>query len=53
MIEKLRTDEHELVGQWYMENGKMKADSVCKRIQRLVAEELTEITFDESGWDTL
>jgi hypothetical protein len=49
----LATDETELVGQWLFKGPKIIADTMCERIERLIADYLVSLGSDESGWDSL
>jgi hypothetical protein len=40
-------------GNWLSENGRLVADEVCERINRLVGSHLQKVTSDPSGWETL
>ncbi len=50
---KLLPTETALVGKWRLVGGKVEANSTCRRIDRVVKDQLTQIGADESGWDTL
>ena len=50
---KLRTDEHDLVGQWVSSSGETRADDVSSRIDRLTSEVLEPLAESTDGWDRL
>jgi hypothetical protein len=50
---KLLPNETDLVGKWRLVNNAIEIDSTCRRIERLVREQLTKIGVDATGWDTL
>jgi len=45
--------EQEILGNWFLQNGKVIADESCKRIHQLVRDYLVFIKTDETGWDKL
>ncbi len=45
--------ETEIVGTWYLQNGKMVADEKCKRIEDLIKSDLLPIASANGGWDKL
>ena len=45
--------ESELQGRWIEVEGRITEDSMCKRIELLIAEYLVKIGKDVSGWLTL
>ncbi|MBN9401182.1 MAG: hypothetical protein J0I17_13470 ['Candidatus Kapabacteria' thiocyanatum] len=52
---KLTPEETELVGQWITENGQVRGDSVCDRIQWLTSSYLHRIAYSKTlgAWETL
>ena len=50
---ELKLDEIVLVGLWKMDSGKVVADEVCQRIEKLVTSYLREVTVDKTGWEIL
>ena len=50
---KLKPEETILKGSWKLIGHSMEADSVCERIESLIAEYLIEVSEDESGWNKL
>jgi hypothetical protein len=50
---KIEPFETELTGQWVVEDGRIIADEVCRRIEALISSHLTQIGKDSSGWNTL
>lgn len=50
---KLKPNETVLTGSWNFDGKVNKADDVCDRIKWLLAESLTRIGTDDSGWETL
>ena len=48
---ELDIEETSLVGSWKMENGKVVADEVCQRIEKLMANYLRKVA--EGNWKTL
>lgn len=53
MIERLQPHELELKGNWIMENGRVRGDDVCSRIEQLVASHLKKLGVAAGGWETL
>ena len=50
---KLQPNETDLIGKWIVESGKVRADSTCERINKLIATPLKQVASDETGWDVL
>jgi hypothetical protein len=50
---KLLPHETDLVGKWRLVNNAIEIDSTCRRVERLVKDQLTKVGSDPSGWDTL
>lgn len=50
---KIEPFESLLVGQWFSRDGRINADEVCDRIDKLVGSYLVEIGRDSSGWSVL
>ena len=50
---ELKSDEILLVGLWKMESGKVVADAVCQRIEKLVTNYLRKVAVDKTGWEIL
>jgi len=50
---KIEPFESELFGSWIEVGGRVVADSICDRIELLVAGYLVRIGTDVSGWITL
>ncbi|MDD2797220.1 MAG: Imm27 family immunity protein [Bacteroidales bacterium] len=50
---QIKEEEFELRGNWIFNGSTIDADNVCKRIENLISEYLTEIAVDESGWEKL
>ncbi len=52
---KLSSSEVELVGKWIMENGKVRADETCDRIQWLTTHHLRKVATSKQwgDWETL
>lgn len=50
-ITEINPEETLLVGSWKMDNGKMVADKVCQRIEKLMANYLRKVA--EGNWETL
>ena len=48
---KINPEETLLVGSWNMDNGKVVADKVCQRIEKLMANYLRKVA--EGNWETL
>lgn len=44
--------EKEIIGKWVFKNGKVIADSNCKKIESMIKKELTKIGTSEDGWTT-
>lgn len=54
-MDELQPNETELVGQWIESDGKVQADAVCHRIERLTGE-ILEVVQDHpkaGGWRRL
>jgi hypothetical protein len=51
----LQPHETELTGQWIAENGEVRGDAACERINWLVTSHLEKLAFspESGGWDTL
>ncbi len=49
----LQPREIQLIGEFVAVANHVEADSTCKRIAYLVANELRQIAADESGWEQL
>jgi hypothetical protein len=51
----IQPEEIELVGQWIVQNGKIRGDAICKRIQWLTSHHLKKITISKlsGAWETL
>ncbi|WP_163444541.1 Imm27 family immunity protein [Flavobacterium columnare] len=50
---ELKSDEILLIGSWKMDDGKIIADEVCERIEKLVANYLEKVAVDKTGWEIL
>ena len=52
---KLDSQETELVGKWIVENGQIRADTTCERIQWLTSRHLKKIATSKQwgAWETL
>jgi Immunity protein 27 len=50
---ELKSDEIILVGLWKIDNGKVVADEVCQRIEKLVTNYLRKVNVDKTGWEIL
>ena len=50
---ELKPDEIILVGSWKMDGGKVVADEVCQRIEKLVENYLGKVAVDKTGWEIL
>jgi hypothetical protein len=52
---RLSSQEAELVGKWVVENGQVRADDVCERIEWLTSQHLRKIAISKQsgGWETL
>lgn len=50
---QLNENETEVVGHWFMQNGRMMADESAKRIEHLINHDLKKIGTDASGWIVL
>jgi hypothetical protein len=50
---KLGPNETVLVGGWQLLDGRVQADTTCKRIEHLVSTQLIRLGSDASGWDEL
>jgi Immunity protein 27 len=54
MLEKLRPDERQLIGNWIQIDGKIVGDETCERIDFLTETYLEKIGFGEYGaWEIL
>jgi hypothetical protein len=49
----IEPQEIEIVGTWFMQNGRMMADDACQRIDSLIKSELVSIASANGGWDQL
>lgn len=45
--------EQEIIGNWFLHQGKVVADDHCLRVNELVRTYLEYICDDKSGWDKL
>jgi hypothetical protein len=54
-MNKLQPDEQMLTGRWLVEDGRVRGDDVCERIEWLIAHHLQKIANSpQSGaWETL
>ncbi|TAK53868.1 MAG: hypothetical protein EPO25_09095 [Gammaproteobacteria bacterium] len=50
---RLLSNETDLVGKWRLVNDAIEGDSTCRRIERLIRDQLTKVGTDATGWDTL
>lgn len=50
---KIQPSETALIGQWIVQDGRVVADDVCKRIFSLTKSYLAKVGTDASGWNTL
>lgn len=50
---QIKPYEQEIVGNWFLYQGKVVADDHCKRIDELVKNHLKYICDDKFGWDRL
>lgn len=50
---KLESHESELIGSWTSQSGNVVADATCLRIDQLIANVLTKLSRDASGWNVL
>jgi len=50
---ELKPDETLLIGSWKVDDGKIIADEVCERIEKLVANYLGKVAVDKTGWEIL
>jgi hypothetical protein len=52
---KLQPSEEDLVGKWIFENGKIRKDDVCERIECLIKNSLKQVSTSKlwGGWETL
>ncbi len=50
---KLRPDETDLIGTWFVSGNAVASDVTARRIDLLVREHLRRLGTDSSGWDTL
>jgi hypothetical protein len=49
----LGPEEHDLFGQWVVTGGRVEADAVCTRIERLTSGVLERLAVSRDGWGTL
>ena len=40
----------EIIGNWELQNGTVKADANCKLIESMLKNDLTEIMVSQDGW---
>jgi hypothetical protein len=52
-MDELRSDETRLVGTWNVQQGRVQADDVARRIDFLVANVLRKRTASADGWTVL
>ncbi|WP_374972405.1 Imm27 family immunity protein [Spongiibacter marinus] len=52
-MNRLSSDEQEIVGSWIIESGKIVADENCQRITWLTSSQLSKLATDENGWEVL
>lgn len=52
---KLQSDETTLVGKWIEEDGKVRGDTVCERIEWLTSHYLKKVAISKQwgAWETL
>jgi Immunity protein 27 len=50
---KLGPEETDLTGKWEASGGRVIADTICRRIDQLIARELVEVSRLPSGWAVL
>ncbi len=52
---KLEPHETKLIGKWVVENGQVRADAICKRIDWLTSHQLRRIAISKrwGAWETL
>jgi len=52
---KLGPDETEIIGEWILVKGKVKADKNCERIKYLIRKNLVKkaVSKQSGGWETL
>ena len=50
---KLKETDEKLEGKWLSEDGNVNPDTVCKRIETLIENNLVKIGADKTGWDHL
>jgi hypothetical protein len=50
---KLRPNETDLIGSWFVTGKAVDSDAIARRIDLLVREHLRRLGSDSSGWDTL
>lgn len=50
---EINSEETLLQGSWKMEGGKIVADEVCQRIEKLVESYLRKVAVDKTGWEIL
>jgi hypothetical protein len=52
---KLTSQETELIGKWVVENGQVRADATCERIQGLTSQYLRKVAISQQrgAWETL
>jgi hypothetical protein len=52
-MDELRSDETRLVGTWKVQDGRLQADDVARRINSLVANVLRKRAASPDGWTVL
>jgi len=50
---KLNPSETTLVGEWYLADGRMQEDEICKRIKYLISSNLVKKATSDGGWSIL
>lgn len=50
---KPQQNESEIIGNWLLDSGKMRADDNCKRIEWLVKNYLIKVSANNGNWDML
>ena len=50
---ELASHETDLIGHWQLRGQNVVGDPACERIERLIAEHLTLLGADASGWSDL
>lgn len=52
---KLNPNEAELIGKWIAEDGQVRADSTCERVQWLTSHHLRKVAISKQwgAWETL